>query len=244
MNALFEADCVTSVGQPVMQLYWQGPERVLVQQVPAEGTFQAMFAYQGQGVALDSVLSTAVPTGSSASGFEAGGTQNGSVVSWDIGSISGLGGQPGDPSSTGSRWLALTFDDFGEYSLEASMSYRVGVSTMDTAPATLTIQVMLDSDGDGVPDDEDPFPDDPNRCGDSDDDTCDDCAEGNGFDPANDGPDADGDGICDDGDTNSNNNNSGTGSDGCGCLQGGPGGSLPALLLILGLFGWLVRRRR
>lgn len=35
-----------------------------------------------------------------------------------------------------------------------------------------------DTDGDGVPDDADPFPDDPNRCGDSNQDGCDDCAGG------------------------------------------------------------------
>jgi len=33
-----------------------------------------------------------------------------------------------------------------------------------------------DTDGDGVPDDSDPFPDDPNLCGDVDGDGCDDCA--------------------------------------------------------------------
>ena len=42
-----------------------------------------------------------------------------------------------------------------------------------------------DSDGDGVDDASDPYPDDPNRCGDTDNDGCDDCASGM-FDPAND----------------------------------------------------------
>ncbi|MBA3500282.1 MAG: hypothetical protein H0T65_07915, partial [Deltaproteobacteria bacterium] len=42
-----------------------------------------------------------------------------------------------------------------------------------------------DSDGDGVGDGNDPFPDDPNRCGDSDADSCDDCSTGT-FDLAND----------------------------------------------------------
>jgi hypothetical protein len=42
-----------------------------------------------------------------------------------------------------------------------------------------------DSDGDGVDDGNDPYPDDPTRCGDSDGDGCDDCASGV-FDPDND----------------------------------------------------------
>ncbi len=42
-----------------------------------------------------------------------------------------------------------------------------------------------DSDGDGVDDASDPYPDDPIRCGDSDSDGCDDCASGM-YDPVND----------------------------------------------------------
>ncbi len=244
LNALFEADCVTSVGQPVMQLFWAGVERVLVQEVPAAETFTAMFANQGQGVALDAVLFAAVPTGSEASGFEAGGDLAGSEVTWDVGAIGSSGGQPGDPSNTGSRWLSLRFSDFGEYTLEATMSYRVGVSSMETAPALLTVQVMLDTDGDKIPDEEDPFPNDAFACGDSDGDGCDDCSVAGTWDPSNDGPDADNDGLCDSGDNDNNNNGLGTADDGCGCRHGGPTGSLPVILLILGLWGWLVRRRR
>ena len=59
-----------------------------------------------------------------------------------------------------------------------------------------------DSDGDGVPDDQDPAPDDPSKCGDSDADTCDDCSTGH-YDPTNDcsggnGGSSDG-GCCDTG---------------------------------------------
>jgi hypothetical protein len=61
-----------------------------------------------------------------------------------------------------------------------------------------------DDDNDGVPDIDDLEPLDPDVCGDSDSDSCDDCAVGtdgfgpnDDFDPLNDGPDADLDGICD-----------------------------------------------
>ncbi len=235
LNALFEADCVTSVGQPVMQMFWTGPERVLVQQLPGEGVYEARYANQGQGVALDAVLTTAVPTGSEASGFEAGGTENGAQITWDIGSIGTAGGLPGDPNNTGSRWVGLRFPDFGEYTLEASISYRVGVSDMETAPSTITIQVMLDTDGDGVPDDEDPFPNDAYACGDSDNDGCDDCSVSGTFDPANDGCES----------NNNNNNNGGgggSGDDGCGCRQTGSAPAVPTMLVILGLLLWVRRR--
>ncbi len=64
-----------------------------------------------------------------------------------------------------------------------------------------------DDDNDGVNDLVDPSFLDPDICGDADNDTCDDCSVGTDDsgpqadnDPYNDGPDADEDGICDDGD--------------------------------------------
>jgi hypothetical protein len=61
-----------------------------------------------------------------------------------------------------------------------------------------------DDDNDGIGDDLDSAPRNPDLCGDSDGDTCDDCSVGtdnfgplSDADPLNDGPDADGDGICD-----------------------------------------------
>jgi MYXO-CTERM domain-containing protein len=96
-----------------------------------------------------------------------------------------------------------------------------------------------DGDGDGVPNGDDPFPNDPNRCGDSDGDTCDDCSVAGSFDPANDGPDADADGICDAGE-----DGGGGGADaggGCGCRTSGSG--TPAFLIVFGVL-LVVRRRR
>jgi hypothetical protein len=59
----------------------------------------------------------------------------------------------------------------------------------------------VDMDGDGIGDVVDSDPDDPERCVDRDSDGCDDCAvtgdDGSGGDPNDDGPDADGDGVCD-----------------------------------------------
>ena len=65
-----------------------------------------------------------------------------------------------------------------------------------------------DDDNDGIPDGSDSAPEDPTLCEDADGDGCDDCAVGrDGFGPqpdadtSNDGPDLDGDGLCDSGDT-------------------------------------------
>jgi hypothetical protein len=61
-----------------------------------------------------------------------------------------------------------------------------------------------DDDNDGVPDTEDSDPMNPFVCRDMDGDTCDDCSSGTD-DPANDGPDSDGDGLCDWGDPDDDN---------------------------------------
>jgi len=70
----------------------------------------------------------------------------------------------------------------------------------------------IDTDNDGVLDPFDPAPSDPDLCGDSDADTCDDCTVGADdlgplpdVRPGDDGPDADGDGTCDAGDTDDDN---------------------------------------
>ncbi|RLA24929.1 MAG: hypothetical protein DRR11_21300, partial [Gammaproteobacteria bacterium] len=77
-----------------------------------------------------------------------------------------------------------------------------------------------DDDNDGVDDGADPAPFDPDLCGDVDADTCDDCAIGTDdlgplgdSDPANDGADFEGDGLCDAGDPDDDNDNVADGED-------------------------------
>ena len=88
---------------------------------------------------------------------------------------------------------------------------------------------IVDTDGDGIVDGNDPFPNDPTQCGDADGDGCDDCSSGR-FDPANDctgGPGA-----------------NGTASS--GCCETGAASPLGSLLLSALVFGvaFLPRRRQ
>jgi hypothetical protein len=66
----------------------------------------------------------------------------------------------------------------------ASQGARLFLNALFEADC-VTGGVGPDQDGDGVPDPDDPFPDDPNQCGDSDADGCDDCSTGH-FDLTND----------------------------------------------------------
>jgi MYXO-CTERM domain-containing protein len=99
-----------------------------------------------------------------------------------------------------------------------------------------------DSDGDGVPDPQDPAPNDPTQCGDIDRDTCDDCSVDGFSNPSNDGPDADGDGTCDAGEEDGPGADGDGTSDGCGCRTTDSGSSLVLLFLVFGAI--LLRRRR
>ncbi len=66
-----------------------------------------------------------------------------------------------------------------------SQGARLFLNALFEADCVTGTMPGTDTDGDGVRDDDDPFPDDPNRCGDSDGDGCDDCSSGH-FDLAND----------------------------------------------------------
>ena len=102
----------------------------------------------------------------------ADGTVDGASVAWDLGSIGPVGGTA--PPAGGSRSFTARLTETGEHAFTGELTYRVGASTF-TVGASVTVRVVPDRDGDGVPDEDDPFPDDPARCGDGNGDGCDDC---------------------------------------------------------------------
>jgi len=223
LNALFEADCVTSQAQPDINLRLDGNVVVAAHSLPVESTYTAIYANVGLGYPLDAVLSLELPANTSATDFETPGTEANNVVSWEVGSIGSDIPHPGDPPNAGSRWATVQFSAVGTYPLTLGMEYRVGASTRRAVPIVLNVEVKTDTDGDGVADDVDPDPNDPFACGDSDGDTCDDCSVTGSFDPGNDGPDTDGDGLCDAGDPDPDGGDQDGGQDG-GVTDGGDAG--------------------
>ncbi len=239
LNALFEADCVTSIGQPDITLDLQGDLVLGAQTVPAAGDFITSYTNNGRGLALDALMAQVLPQGVTVVAVGEGGAETAGGIEWTIGSISPNPPIAGDPPNAGSRTSTLQFPDFGEYEIELQLEYRVGLSVLQAPSRTITVRVALDSDGDGVPDDDDSDPDNPNACSDVDDDTCDDCANGS-FDPSNDGPDADGDGICDAGEDGGAEGDGG----GCGCRTSPASGTAPVVAgLLFGLILIVTRRR-
>ena len=120
--------------------------------------------------------------------------------------------RPGSPAPTviATRRRELDEPDTLEFLLDQPISTQGTTTfTFDDGQTTNVVSFHYapddeDADHDGVPNGEDLNPLDPHVCRDADGDLCDDCSigvDGDGplpdFDPANDGPDSDGDGVCD-----------------------------------------------
>ena len=131
------------------------------------------------------------------------------------GVLDGDDNAPFDPSSC----QDLDGDGCDDCSATASNDFTVGDNFdpandgIDTDGDGLCDASDPDDDNDGVLDGDDNAPLDPSSCQDLDSDGCDDCSAttstdfsaGNNFDPANDGTDTDGDGLCDSGDPDDDN---------------------------------------
>ncbi len=89
----------------------------------------------------------------------------------------------------------------------SSGNYNLASDGLDTDGDGLCDKGDTDDDNDGILDGEDSAPLNKFVCIDSDGDTCDDCVSGS-FDPANDGTDTDGDGLCDAGESDQDNDGS------------------------------------
>lgn len=147
LNALFEADCVTTVGQPELTLT-VAPIDVAAPTVPATVELTATFSNGGAGAALDAALREQV--GANATLVDAaGGTIAGDTATWTIGSISGSPARAGDPPPSGTRTSRVSFAAHGDYTILLALDYRVGASIRTvTATATVHVRSMLPG-GDG-----------------------------------------------------------------------------------------------
>jgi MYXO-CTERM domain-containing protein len=222
LNALFEADCVTGglVGPaPTLALSWTGARVVDSGSLPSEETYTVRFTNSGSAGATSASLVVTVPAGLTITGSDAGATTVGNVLTWDLGTIA--------MAASETRSVTVSHTTEGSFVFEAVLSHASGPDVR----ATHTVLVTSDRDGDGVPDADDPFPDDGNRCGDSDADGCDDCSSGT-FDVMND---------CGSGDAGPG----GTDDDGgCGCRAVGAANGASTLGLFAILYVVLIRRRR
>jgi len=142
LNALFEADCVTSVGQPSFSLGLTGDLTIATRTLPVDGDYLASYANLGRGAGLDTVLTQIDPGTAELIDFAAGGSTVTDGVEWSIGSVSPNPPASGDPPASGTRATTLRFPDYGDYTIELRLTYRVGQTTLSAAPRTFTVSVV------------------------------------------------------------------------------------------------------
>ena len=140
LNALFEADCVTTAGQPSLGLSVAaaGGSHIDSSGLPADRVITASFVNTGAGAALDASLSLEGPPGLEIVAFDADGVEAAPTVSWELGSIGPNGSVA--PAASGARGYTLRFTAEGEYAITATLTYRVGASVFsETATTLLTV---------------------------------------------------------------------------------------------------------
>jgi hypothetical protein len=139
LNALFEADCVTTDGQPRLALTLAGPD-TLPTSAP-QGSYVVGYSNAGIGTALDAVLVLELPAGVTVDD-DGGGTVAGSTVTFTVGSI-GASGTLLPPPAAGSRTVVLSFAGEGVYTLTARLDYRVGATELGAGPSLLDVGVGI-----------------------------------------------------------------------------------------------------
>lgn len=141
LNALFEADCVTSEGQPDLSVYLTGDTNVAV--ASPEGAYSIRFENGGLGTALDGELRVELPAGVSVVDA-GGGVASETAVVFEVGAI---GSQASAlPPSSQSRTIRLRFPAMeATYTLSGELGYRVGATNLVAGPVTLGVGVGVDA---------------------------------------------------------------------------------------------------
>jgi hypothetical protein len=265
LNALLEADCVTSVGQPQLTLQWSGPAALARGPDGGEATWTLSYANLGMGIALDAALVITLPADAVVLEAESGAIVDGGGVRWELGSIGTSPGGSGDPAASGNRWARLRLQGGSPAVLSAHLEYRVGTTDLRTPDVDWSVTLEPDTDGDGLSDSADCAPADPGaavqvagadgqtRCvADDDDDDNDGLTDADeatrGTDPRR--SDSDGDGVADGDEVAAGTDPTDPGSStapvttpGCGCQAPGPASAAASWTwLALCLLGW--RRAR
>jgi hypothetical protein len=116
LNALFEAPCSSSEGQPEISTWVSGPEATNFD------TYTTSVCYEntGDGIAFDAVLTLTLPPGATFVSATHDGFSDGSTVTWILGSVPA--GASGCPEVT------VTFDEEGSYGFSSVLEYSTGLN--------------------------------------------------------------------------------------------------------------------
>ncbi len=114
LNALFEADCVTTVGQPAMTVTLIGPNWTPQAQVD----YRITLANSGAGVAHAGILTLMVPEGVTLVTSSQQATQDATALVWDLGNIA--------PHSSTDIDVTVELPEEGTYDFASRLDFKMG----------------------------------------------------------------------------------------------------------------------
>ncbi len=114
LNALFEADCVTTVGQPAMAITLDGPAWTPEPQVD----YHVTVINSGAGVAHEGILTLTLPQDVTMVSSSLQATQDGTSISWDMGNIA--------PHSSTQIDVTIELPGDGTYDFVAHLDFLMG----------------------------------------------------------------------------------------------------------------------
>ncbi|MFT7622583.1 MAG: putative repeat protein (TIGR01451 family), partial [Myxococcota bacterium] len=144
INSLFEADCATDAGQPTFSFVTSAPNKTLVPTL----TYTIVLANSGPGTALSAVLSDPLPAGAVFVSATGGGSYDepSHTVTWNLGNL-------GKTESL-TRQVEVLLTAPGQYTNKAQLSYVVGLNQLSATSLGATTVYQVDTDGDGLLDDD------------------------------------------------------------------------------------------
>jgi uncharacterized repeat protein (TIGR01451 family) len=116
LNSLFEAPCASDSGQPTVTVFKSGPATVDAGTV----TWTITYSNAGPGIALRAVLTDTLPAGARFVSASAGGTWDGTRVTWNLGNLG--------PGESGVVTVTASLAATGSYTNTADLAFRSGVT--------------------------------------------------------------------------------------------------------------------
>jgi uncharacterized repeat protein (TIGR01451 family) len=138
LNSLFDSNCASASGLPLITLDKAAPATTL----SADVTFTIDYANAGPSVALNAVLTDPLPAGSTFVSATGGGVFAGGVVTWNLGNLG--------VTEAGNVSVTITLPALGTYTNTASLGYKVGLNPFSKVSNTTSTLYDKDTDGDGV----------------------------------------------------------------------------------------------
>jgi uncharacterized repeat protein (TIGR01451 family) len=129
LNSLFETPCATEAFEPEMTLSKAAPATTAGNTI----TFTLTYQNIGTGPSINTVITDAIPTGTTFASATNGGTFAAGVVTWNLGSIA--------PGAMGQVQFTVNVANDGTYQNTATIRYRAGTSPRSaTSNTTSTVR--------------------------------------------------------------------------------------------------------